>query len=45
MLARLYSKSFELGFSNTWNDNFQMFKLGFEEAQEAEINLSAYIGS
>ena len=37
MLARLCSKSFKLGFSSIWTENFQMYKLGFEEAEESEI--------
>ena len=40
MLARLYSKSFKLSFSSKWTENFQMFNLGFEEAEEPEIKLS-----
>ena len=32
MLARLYSKSFKLGFRSMWTKNFQIHKLGFEEA-------------
>ena len=28
MLARLCSKSFNLGFSSTWTENFQVYKLG-----------------
>ena len=45
MLARLYSKSFKLGFSCTRTENFQMYKLGFEEAEEPEIKLPTFIGS
>ena len=37
MLARLCSKSFKLGFSSMWTENFQMYKLGFKEAKEPEI--------
>ena len=44
MLARLCSKSFKLGFSSMWTEYFQMYKLGFEEAEE-RIKLSAFIGS
>ena len=43
MLARLYSKSFKLGFSSTWMKNFQMYKLGFEEAEEPEIKYPIWI--
>ena len=39
VLVRLRSKSFKLGFSNTWTENFQMFKLSIEEAEEPEIKL------
>ena len=45
MLARLCSKSFKLGFSSTWNKNFQIYKLGFEEAEEPEIKLPTFVGS
>ena len=34
MLVRLRSKSFKLGFSSTWTENIQMFKLGLEKAEE-----------
>ena len=34
MLVRLCSKSFKLGFSSMWTENFQMYKLGFKEAEE-----------
>ena len=37
MLARLCSKSFKLGFSSIWAENFQMYKLGFEEAEEGNL--------
>ena len=33
MLARLCSKSFKLGFSSTWTENFQMYKLYLEKAR------------
>ena len=35
----------ELGFSNMWTEIFQMYKLGFEEAEEPEIKLTTFIGS
>ena len=38
MLVRLCSKSFKLGFSSTWTENFQMYKLDLEKAEESEIN-------
>ena len=37
MLARLCSKSFKLGCSSTWTENFQMYKLDLEKAEESEI--------
>ena len=45
MLARLCSESFKLGFSSMWNENFQVYTLGFEEAEVPEIKLSTFIGS
>ena len=33
------------GFSNTWTENFQMFKLVLEKAEEPEIKLPTSIGS
>ena len=38
MLARLSSKSFKLGFSSTWTETFQMYKLDLEKAEEPESN-------
>ena len=45
MLAKLCSKSFKLGFSSTWTENFQMHKLGLEKAEEPQIKLPTSIGS
>ena len=39
MPASLCSKSFNLGFSSTWTENFQMFKLDLEKGEEPEINI------
>ena len=39
MLVRLCSKSFKLGFSSMWTENFQMYKLGLEKTEEPEIKL------
>ena len=41
----LCSKSFKLGFSSTRTKNFQMYKLGFKEAEESEIKLPTFVGS
>ena len=45
MLPRLCSKSFKLGFSSMWIENFQMYKLGFKEAEEPEITLPTFLRS
>ena len=45
MPARLYSKSFKLGFSSMWTKNFQTYKQGFEETEEPEIKLPTFVGS
>ena len=45
MLARLYSKSFKLGFNSMGTKNFQMYKLGYKEAEEPEIKMPAFVGS
>ena len=45
MLVRLCSKSFKLRFSNTWTENFQMYKLGLEKAEEPAIKLPTSNGS
>ena len=34
MLARWCSKAFKLGFSSMWNENFQVYKLDSEKAEE-----------
>ena len=44
MLAGLCSKSFKLGFISTWTENFQMYKLDSEKAEEPEIKLPTYAG-
>ena len=36
MLVRLCSKSFWLGFSSTQIENFQVYKLGLEKAEESD---------
>ena len=45
MLARLYSKSFKLGFNSMWAKNFQMYKQDLEKAVETEIKLPTSTGS
>ena len=39
MLAQKCSKSFKPGFNSIWIENFQMFKLVLEKAEEPEIKL------
>ena len=38
MLARLCSKSFKLGFSNMWTNNFQMYKLELKSQRNQKSN-------
>ena len=45
MLASWYSKSFKLDFSSTWTENFQMYKLDLEKAEEPEIKLPTFVWS
>ena len=45
MLARLCSKSFKLGFHSMWTENFQMYKLDLEKAEESEIKLPISVSS
>ena len=42
MLACLCSKSFKLGFSSMWTENFQMYKLDLEKAEEPDIKLPTF---
>ena len=44
-LVRLCSKSFKWDFSSMWTENFQVFKLGLEKAEEPDIKLPASAGS
>ena len=37
--SKIMLKIFKLGFSNTWTENFQMYKLDLEKAEEPEIKL------
>jgi len=45
MLAKYCSKYSKRGFNNTWTENFQVFKLDLEKAEEPEIKLPTSIGS
>ena len=42
MLAKLCLKYFKQGFSSTWTNNFQMYKLGLENAEESDIKLPTH---
>ena len=43
--SKVILKSFKLGFTSTWTENFQMFKLVLEKAEEPEIKLPTSTGS
>ena len=45
MLIRFCSKCFKLGFSSMWTENFQMYKLDFEKAEEPGIKMPTLVGS
>ena len=45
MLIRFCSKSFKVDFISTWAENFQMYKLHLEKAEEPEIKSPAFVGS
>ena len=45
MLAKWCSKCSKIGFNSTWTENFQMFKLDLEKAEEPEIKLPTSSGS
>ena len=45
MLARLCSKSFKFRLQKYVNQNFQMYKLSLEKAEEPEMKLPTFIGS
>ena len=45
MLARVCSKSFNLGCSRTQTENFQMYKLDLKKEEEPEFKLPTFVGS
>ena len=45
LLVRLCSKCFKLGFNSMCTENFQMYKLCLEKAEEPEIKFPTWIGS
>ena len=44
MVVSLCLKSFKLAFSSTRTENFQMYKVGLEKAEEPEIKLQTSAG-
>ena len=44
ILSRQCSKSLKVGFSSTWNKNFQMYKLGLEKVEDLDIKLPTFVG-
>ena len=44
-LVKSCSKFSKPGFNSTWPENFQMFKLDLEKAEEPEIKLPSSVGS
>ena len=45
MLVKQCSKFSKLGFNSVWTENFQVFKLDLEKAEEPEIKLPTPVGS
>ena len=43
--ARQCSQSFKLDFNNMWTENFQMYRLDLEKAEETDIKLPTSIES
>ena len=43
--SKVMWKSFKLGFNSMWTENFQMYKLDLEKAEEPEIKLPVSAGS
>ena len=43
--SKVMLKISKLGFNSTWTENFQMFKLDLEKAEEPEIKLLTSAGS
>ena len=42
---KLMLKFCKLGFNSTWTENFQIYKLDLEKAEEHEIKLPTFVGS
>ena len=44
-VSKVMLKFSKLGFNSTWTENFQMFKLDLEKAEEPEIKLPTSVGT
>ena len=42
--SKVMLKSFKLDFSSTWTENFQMYKLDLQKAEEPEMELPHSLG-
>ena len=42
MPSMVMLKMYKLGFNSTWTENFQMYKLDLEKAEESEIKLTSF---
>ena len=45
ILSKQWSKFSKLGFNTMWTENFQIYKLDLEKAEEPEIKLPTSVGS
>ena len=43
--SKIMPQTFKLGFSSTWTQNFQMYKLALEKAEEPGVKLPTSAGS
>ena len=43
--SKIMLKILQLDFNSMWTENFQMYKLGLEKAEEPELKLSTSIES
>ena len=43
ILDKSFSKSFKLALNSTWTENFQMYKLDWEQAEEPDIKFPTFI--
>ena len=43
--SKVMLKILQAGFNSTWTENFQMYKLDLEKAEEPEIKLPIFVGS